>query len=196
MQAILGIVLLVGFAWLVSEARRDIVWRYVWIGLGLQFLLAFVFIQVEWVANSLLLLNGLVEQIEAATSAGTSFLFGYLGGGEFPFEVSKPNATYLFAFRVLPQVVVFSAIIAILWYWRILPMVVRASWLAVTTHSGCEWGAGYLRSSHFVSGYGGDTTRCACLSARNVPLRVLLHDDIWDVDSCRFGHGPLCQYSE
>ena len=134
MQAFIGIALLLAVAWLVSEARREVIWRYAFIGLALQFSLAFLFTQVEWVANTLLLLNGVVEQIEAATTAGTSFLFGYLGGGNVPFTISEPGAMYLFAFRVLPQVIVFSAIIAVLWYWGILPMIVRGfGWLLQRT---------------------------------------------------------------
>ena len=69
MQAILGIALLISVAWLVSESRKEVVWKYVGIGLGVQFVLAFLFTQVEWIANTLLLLNGLVEQIESATTA-------------------------------------------------------------------------------------------------------------------------------
>jgi CNT family concentrative nucleoside transporter len=125
MQAVLGIVLLIGLAWAVSEARQMITWRFVAIGLAIQCALGFLFIQVDAIANALLLLNSVVEQIEAATSAGTAFLFGYLGGGDAPFEVASASAMYLFAFRVLPQVIVFSALIAILWYWGILPAIVR-----------------------------------------------------------------------
>ena len=134
MQALLGIALLVGVAWLVSESRKEVVWKYGAIGLALQFGLAYLFTQIEWIANTLLQLNGLVERIEAATTAGTAFLFGYLGGGNVPFEISEQSAMYLFAFRVLPQVIVFSAIIAILWYWGILRMVVRGfGWLLQRT---------------------------------------------------------------
>lgn len=134
MQALLGIFILIGLAWVVSEGRRIITWRFVGIGLSIQFALGFLFIQVEAIANALLLLNGVVEQIEAATSAGTRFLFGYLGGGDIPFEVTKGSAMYLFAFRVLPQVIVFSALIAILWYWGVLPVIVRGfGWILKRT---------------------------------------------------------------
>ena len=72
--------------------------------------------------------------MENATLAGTTFLFGFLGGGDSPYEITKPSATYLFAFRVLPQVVVFSAIVAVLWYLRVLPAVIRAfGWLLTKT---------------------------------------------------------------
>lgn len=134
MQGLLGIGVLIGVCWLISESRRDIRWRFVMTGLAIQFVLAYLFIQVEWVANALLTLNGVVEHIEAATAAGTTFLFGYLGGGETPFTIANGTAMYLFAFRVLPQVIVFSAIIAVLWYWGFLPAIVRSfGWLLQRT---------------------------------------------------------------
>ena len=77
------------------------------------------------VSEGLLLLNGVVHAIEQATTTGASFIFGYLSGGETPFEVSVASATYLFAFRVLPQIIVFSVLVALLWYWRVLPLIVR-----------------------------------------------------------------------
>ena len=130
MQAILGIVFLLFVCWLVSEARGHITWRLVAVGLVVQFMLAFAFLKIEWIANALLIANYLVAAIEAATTAGTSFLFGFLGGGETPFAVVDASHMYLFAFRVLPQVVVFTVLVAILWYWGILRAVVRAfGWL-------------------------------------------------------------------
>ena len=130
MQAILGILLMLGIAWLCGENRRLLPWRLILTGLLIQFLLAFVLIRIQWISEALLLLNHLVAAIEQATLAGTQFLFGYIGGGGLPFEPTPNAATYLFAFRVLPQVIVFSVIIAILWYWRILPAIVRGiGWL-------------------------------------------------------------------
>ena len=130
MQAILGIVAILVIAWSLSEHRRHVDYRVIGIGLAFQFALAILFIQVQWVTELLLTLSYFVTAIETATLAGTSFLFGFLGGGESPYILSGTGATYLFAFRVLPQVVVFSAIIAVLWYWRIIPGIVRVfSWI-------------------------------------------------------------------
>ena len=125
MQAFLGIVILIGFAWLIREREGQVDWRIVSVGLVAQFLLATLFLRVAWVSEALLLANYAVVAIESATTAGTSFLFGYLGGGAVPFAVEDPNVMYLFAFRVLPQVIVFSVLVAILWYWRVLPTIVR-----------------------------------------------------------------------
>jgi CNT family concentrative nucleoside transporter len=125
MQAILGIGVLMMLAWGLSEARGDVRWRTVWVGLALQLVLALVMLRVPAVSQGLLVLNEVVYAMEAATAAGAGFVFGYLGGGEAPFDVENPGRLYVFAFRVLPQIMVFSVLVAILWYWRVLPAVVQ-----------------------------------------------------------------------
>ena len=124
MQGILGVLFLIVFAWLCSERRDQIDVRFVGIGLFAQFSLAFLFFQVPLISDILMSLNFIIAAIEAATLEGTRFLFGYLGGGNEPFEVTEGGYLYLFAFRVLPNVIVFCVLIAVLWYWKILPKVV------------------------------------------------------------------------
>ena len=129
MKKILGLLILlavlVGLCWALSESRGTVQWRTVGVGLAIQFVLAMLLLRVPAVSETLLLLNNVVHAIEQATTVGTGFVFGYLGGGEQPFTVSAQGAMYLFAFRVLPQILVFSVLVALLWYWRILPLVVR-----------------------------------------------------------------------
>jgi concentrative nucleoside transporter, CNT family len=130
MQALLGIVVLLGLAWLVSEDRRNVALTGVAAGVAIQFAMAAALLQLAPVRNTLLLANHLVYAIEAATRAGTSFVFGFLGGAEAPFPVAADNPVYIFAFRILPQIIVFSVLVALLWYWRILPQIIRAfAWL-------------------------------------------------------------------
>ena len=124
MQGIFGVLFLIVFAWLCSERRDQIDVRFLGIGLLAQFSLAFLFFQVPLISDILMSLNFIIAAIEAATLEGTRFLFGYLGGGGEPFEVSEGGYLYLFAFRVLPNVIVFCVLIAVLWYWKILPKVV------------------------------------------------------------------------
>ena len=125
MQAVLGVAVLIGFAWALSEHRSAVAWRAVLVGVGLQLMLALVLLRIPAVSELLLLLNAIVHAVEQATSTGASFIFGYLSGGAAPFEVSTEGAMYLFAFRVLPQIIVFSVLVALFWYWRILPVVIR-----------------------------------------------------------------------
>jgi len=124
LQGIFGVLFLIVFAWLCSERRDHIDIRFLGIGLFAQFSLAFLFFQVPLISDILMSLNFIIAAIEAATLEGTRFLFGYLGGGSEPFEVSEGGYLYLFAFRVLPNVIVFCVLIAVLWYWKILPKVV------------------------------------------------------------------------
>ena len=126
MQAILGIVVLLGLAWLASENRKGLNWRMLVAALLMQFALAALLLKAPVVGETLLAVNGLVHAVEQATQAGTGFVFGYLGGGSAPFEVSVESALYLLAFRVLPQILVFSVLVAVLWHWRVLPAVIAA----------------------------------------------------------------------
>lgn len=125
MQALLGLGVLIGIAWLLSEDRKGISWRLVVIGLALQLLLALLILYLPVVQEGILLLNLLVQALERATFEATSFVFGYLGGAEPPFVVARENAMFLFAFRVIPLILFFSVLVALGWYWRILPLMIR-----------------------------------------------------------------------
>jgi CNT family concentrative nucleoside transporter len=129
LHALVGITGLLGLAFALSEARRAIPWRAVLIGVVLQVLLAVLFLKFAWIKGLFLKLNDLLLVLEQATQAGTSLVFGYLGGGKPPFEVSDPASSFVLAFRALPIVLVMSALSSLLFYWRVLPAAVRAlSW--------------------------------------------------------------------
>ena len=121
---------LVALAWAAGEARRAVPWRAVVAGLVLEVVLAVVCLKLPVVKSAFMALNDALLVLEKATEAGTSLVFGYLGGGPAPFSVSAPEATFVLAFRALPIVLVISALSALLFYWRVLPLVVRGlSWL-------------------------------------------------------------------
>jgi CNT family concentrative nucleoside transporter len=128
LHALVGIVGLLGLAWLMGENRRAIPWRAVFVGVALQIVLALVFLKVPFVREAFLKLNDALVVLEKATEAGTSLVFGYLGGGKPPFEVSDPASSFVLAFRALPIVLVMSALSSLLFYWRVLPLLVR--WLS------------------------------------------------------------------
>ncbi len=134
MHALAGIAGLLALAWLASDERRAVPWRAIAAGLGLQILLAVVFLKIPVVKELFLKLNDVLLVLERATQAGTGLVFGYLGGGAAPFEVSNEGSMFILAFRALPIVLVVSALSALLFYWRVLPAVVRAiSWLLERT---------------------------------------------------------------
>ena len=125
MHAATGIVGLLALAWLMGENRRGVPWRAVVSGLALQVALAFLFLKVEFLKKAFLRLNDALLVLEKATQAGTGLVFGYLGGGPLPFQVTDQNSVFVLAFRALPLVLVVSALSALLFYWRVLPWIVK-----------------------------------------------------------------------
>ena len=125
-HALAGVASLVALSWLVSEDRRAVPWRIVASGIALQALLAALLLLVPVVREAVFSLNEALAVLERATQAGTSFVFGYLAGGPAPFEETNPGASFVLAFRALPLVIVVSALSALLFHWRILPLVVKA----------------------------------------------------------------------
>ena len=117
---------LLALAWAASENRRAIPWRAVAAGLVLLLVLALVCLKVPLIKDAFLKLNDVLLVLERATQAGTSLVFGYLGGGTPPFALSDPASNFVLAFRALPLVLVISALSALLFYWRVLPVIVRA----------------------------------------------------------------------
>src|SRR5207244_7009214 len=115
------------FAWGLSEDRFRVPWRIVIVGVLLQFGLVLLLARFPPIAAVFLLLNRAVEAVQKATEAGTSFVFGYLGGGELPFTESKPGTAFVFAFRALPMVLVVSALATLLFYWCVPRWTVQGS---------------------------------------------------------------------
>ena len=129
-QSLVGFFALAVIAWFFSERRKGINLRTLLAGFGLQILLALFLLKLPGVSAVFIWLNELVQTLEEATIAGTGFVFGYLGGAPLPFIEKSPGAAYILAFRGLPLVLVISALSALLFYWKVIPPVVRAfSWL-------------------------------------------------------------------
>lgn len=126
LQSALGIGVIILAAWALSEDRLAFPWRTVAAGLALQIALALLLLKIPPARDALFSLNGVVDALMTATRAGTSFVFGYPGGAAPPFAVTNANALSSFAFQVLPLVIVISALAALLWHWRVLPLIVGA----------------------------------------------------------------------
>jgi len=129
-QSITGIVFFLGIAWLISEHRGKVIWRTVMVAVVIQILLALLLLKLPFSQGIFLALNQLVLSLQAATQEGTSFVFSYLGGGDLPFEVKAGASSFILAFQALPLVLVMSALSALLFYWQVLPVIVRGfAWL-------------------------------------------------------------------
>lgn len=134
LQSGLGVVALLAFAWAFSENRQAVSWRRVGASLVLTFILALLFLKLPQLKIAFAAVNSAVEAVANATRAGTSFVFGYLGGGPLPFESKIPGGEFILAFQALPVVLVISVLTTLLFYWRILPPIVRGfSWVLERT---------------------------------------------------------------
>ncbi|HOX90115.1 MAG TPA: nucleoside transporter C-terminal domain-containing protein [Burkholderiaceae bacterium] len=125
LQALLGLGLLLGLAWLLTEDRRRVPWRTVAAGVLLCLALVLLLLKLPAAAALLAQANGLVDGLEAATRAGTGFVFGYLGGAPPPWAETGAGSSFVLAFRALPLVLVISALSALLFHWRVLPAIVH-----------------------------------------------------------------------
>jgi CNT family concentrative nucleoside transporter len=128
-RSIAGLLAFTLIAWVISENRRKVDLRVVATGLILQVLTGFILLKLPFSRELFVYINNLFQFLEESTNAGTSFVFGYLGGGSLPFDEKFPGSSFILAFRALPLVLVMSALSSLLFYWKILPLVVRAfSW--------------------------------------------------------------------
>jgi CNT family concentrative nucleoside transporter len=126
LQSAAGLVGLLTLAWVASEQRGAIPWRLVASGMALALALALLLLKVPPLAALLGSLNTPLAVFEQALQAGTSMVFGYLGGGPTPFDVTVPGATFVLAFRALPLVLLVAALSALLFHWGVLQLLVRA----------------------------------------------------------------------
>ncbi len=143
-QSMLGLAAFLLFAWILSENRSRISIKTVIAGVIMQLALGAVLLKLPFFKDIFLVLNRLVAALEESTIAGTSFVFGYLGGGELPFVEKIQGASFILAFKALPLVLVMSALSALLFYWKVLPMVVKGfnAFLQKAMGLGCAEGLG------------------------------------------------------
>jgi CNT family concentrative nucleoside transporter len=130
-QGLIGLALILLIAWGLSENRRvRPSWRWIGGAVALQIAIAATLTLVPGVWQVLSLANHAVSAIETATLAGSSYMFGFIGGGEAPF-VLKPGAAapVVLAFQILPLIIVYSALAALAWHLGVLGVLVRGlSW--------------------------------------------------------------------
>jgi CNT family concentrative nucleoside transporter len=134
LQSGFGIIALLAICWIISEDHRAVSWRRVFASLLLTIVLALLLLKIPAVKTVFAVVNDAVSAIASATRAGTSFVFGYLGGAALPFDLKTPGSEFILAFQALPVVLVVSVLTSLLFYWRILPPIVRGfSWLLERT---------------------------------------------------------------
>jgi len=124
-QSLLGLGLILVVCWALSEDRSRFPWRLALGAVAVQVLLVLGLFGVPGARAVVRGINAGVDGLAAATAQGTQFVFGYMAGGAQPYDVTNPGALFVFAFQVLPLILVISALSALLWHWKILKWITQ-----------------------------------------------------------------------
>ena len=127
LQIIIGFVGLVIIAIPFSQNRALINYRHIFAAIILQVVLAFALLKIPFIVQIFAYLSEGVTALQTATQEGAEFVFGYLSNSSTaPFASSGTGNSMIFAFQILPLIIVISSLSALLWFWNILPLIIRA----------------------------------------------------------------------
>ena len=126
-QIVVGFIGLVCIAIPFSQNRSSINYRHIVAAIFLQITLAFALLKIPFIVQIFAYLSEGVTALQAATQEGAEFVFGYLSNSSTsPFEISGTGNSMIFAFQILPLIIVISSLSALLWFWNVLPLIIRA----------------------------------------------------------------------
>ena len=126
LQIIIGALVLLLLGAVFSNNAKNINFKYLISAILLQFMIAILLIKVPLITAFFENISQGVLALKAATDQGTGFVFGYLADGTpKPFEVTNPASANIFIFSGLMLIIVVSALSAILWHWKILPIIIK-----------------------------------------------------------------------
>ncbi|MDA8719946.1 Na+-dependent nucleoside transporter [Gammaproteobacteria bacterium] len=127
LQIIIGFIGLVCIAIPFSNNKSSINYRYIFVAIIFQIILAFALLKIPFIVQIFAYLSDGVTSLQSATQEGAEFVFGYLSNtSASPFEASGAGNSMIFAFQILPLIIVISSLSALLWFWNILPLIIRA----------------------------------------------------------------------
>ncbi|HZZ88367.1 MAG TPA: nucleoside transporter C-terminal domain-containing protein [Caulobacteraceae bacterium] len=125
-QSLLGILATMGICWALSENRAAFPWKLALGAVGVQAALVLLLFGLPSSRAVLAAAGTVVDGLAGSTQAGVTFVFGFLAGGNGqPYAVTNQSALFVFAFRVLPVILVICALSALLWHWRILKWTIQ-----------------------------------------------------------------------
>ena len=153
LQSALGVIALIAFAWAISENRRAVSPRRVATGLAITLVLAVLFLKVPPITAAVGSANHVIDAIAAASRTGTAFVFGYIGGGALPFELKFPGKEFVLAFNALPIVLLMSVLTTLLFYWGILPPIVKGFAFALNRTMGVGGAVGLSTAANIFVGH-------------------------------------------
>ena len=127
LQILIGFIGLVCIAIPFSQNRSSINYKYIFVAIIFQIILAVALLKIPFIVQIFAYLSDGVSSLQAATQEGAEFVFGYLSNSSnSPFEASGAGNSMIFAFQILPLIIVISSLSALLWFWNILPLIIRA----------------------------------------------------------------------
>jgi len=125
-----GIVGLMAIAWVLSANHRRINWRVIIFGLALQLAIGALVFLTPGSRGVLIGLNDAVVKVITAAQAGQEFVFGPLATKDLVLKDPDPTKAVILATQAFPMVIFFAALMALLYYWRIMPLIIRGfAWL-------------------------------------------------------------------
>jgi len=136
---ILGITILLSIAFLFSNSRKNINWRIVITGLGLQLLFAVFVILTPWGSLVFDAIGSFFVKIISFTYSGATFVFGALANQStfeqaFSEKLRLEGVGFIFAFQVLPTIIFFSSLMSVLYHLGLMQKIVQGmAWIMAKT---------------------------------------------------------------
>ncbi|HEX7947279.1 MAG TPA: nucleoside transporter C-terminal domain-containing protein [Phenylobacterium sp.] len=126
-QSLVGVAVILLVCWAVSENRGKFPWKLAIGAITVQALLVLALFGLPALRSGLQGVSVVVDGLGASTQAGVAFVFGFLAGTpNQPYTLTDPGSLFVFAFRVLPVILVVCALAALLWHWKILVWITQA----------------------------------------------------------------------
>ncbi|GAW97263.1 MULTISPECIES: NupC/NupG family nucleoside CNT transporter [Colwellia] len=121
LRGVIGIVVLLGIAYALSNGKKSINMRTVGLAFALQLLLGAFVLYVPFGKDFLLSMTNGVQSVIDSAKVGINFLFGGLGTD----AMYDNGVGFVFAIRVLPNIIFFSSLIAVLYYLGVMQWVIK-----------------------------------------------------------------------
>jgi concentrative nucleoside transporter, CNT family len=129
LQGLLGLIAIPLLAWILSERRDALtgaeIGRMVAIGLAIQFVIAGLLLNLPFLRGLFDWPGRAIAALQSATLDGMRLVFGHLAGGPAPYEIAKPEHSFVLAFQALPLILIVSVLSKLLYHWGILQRIVR-----------------------------------------------------------------------
>ena len=115
-RGLLGLTSLIFISFLLSNNRKKIQWKTVFVSISIQFIIAVLILKISLIQSIFEFISKFFVRIINYTTSGSSFLFSSL--------VDQQKFTYIFAFQVLPVIIFFSALTSVLYHLGIIQKIV------------------------------------------------------------------------